>query len=107
MSNPTLLIHNGYIPTGNELLPAHLAISGTTISALTTSGSTPSTGGAAILDAANCTILPGFIDVHVHGALGADTMDADPAALARMARFAAHHGVTAFLPTTMTAAPAP
>jgi N-acetylglucosamine-6-phosphate deacetylase len=35
--------------------------------------------------------------------MGADTMDADPAALARMARFAAHHGVTAFLPTTMTA----
>ena len=48
-------------------------------------------------------MLPGLIDVHVHGAMGADTMDADTGGLARMARFFAHHGVTAFLATTMTA----
>lgn len=58
---------------------------------------------AATLDAAGCLILPGLIDVHVHGAMGGDVMDADPAVLGHMARFFAHHGVTAFLPTTMTA----
>jgi N-acetylglucosamine-6-phosphate deacetylase len=56
-----------------------------------------------ILDASGCIVLPGFVDVHVHGAVGADTMDATAEGLAEMARFFARHGVTAFLPTTMTA----
>lgn len=54
------------------------------------------------LDAQGCTILPGFIDVHVHGGAGFDTMDASVEALTTMARFFAQHGVTTFLPTTMT-----
>jgi N-acetylglucosamine-6-phosphate deacetylase len=48
-------------------------------------------------------IAPGFIDIHVHGGAGHDTMDATPAALHGMARFFAVHGVTSFYPTTMTA----
>jgi N-acetylglucosamine-6-phosphate deacetylase len=56
-----------------------------------------------IVEARDKIVLPGFIDTHVHGAMGADTMDATPAALRTMARFYAQHGVTGFLPTTMTA----
>ncbi len=56
-----------------------------------------------VLDAAGCTLLPGFVDVHVHGGDGFDTMDATPEALLGMARFFARHGVTAFCPTTITA----
>jgi N-acetylglucosamine-6-phosphate deacetylase len=56
-----------------------------------------------IVDASDKIVLPGFIDTHVHGAMGADTMDATPEALHTMARFYAQHGVTGFLPTTMTA----
>ena len=48
-------------------------------------------------------VAPGFIDIHTHGIAGADTMDATPEALALMAARFAAHGVTAFLPTTMTA----
>lgn len=55
-----------------------------------------------VLDLAGGTVAPGFVDVHVHGALGHETMDADPAGLRTMARFFARHGVTAFLPTTWT-----
>ncbi len=55
------------------------------------------------LDAAGLTLLPGFIDLHVHGAIGHEVMDADPDGLRAMARFYARHGVTAFLPTTWTA----
>jgi N-acetylglucosamine-6-phosphate deacetylase len=47
-------------------------------------------------------ILPGFIDLHVHGGGGHDTMDAGDAA-AHIARTHARHGTTAMLATTMTA----
>ncbi len=46
--------------------------------------------------------LPGFIDTHVHGGAGADTMQAG-AAVAHIARLHARHGTTALLATTMTA----
>jgi N-acetylglucosamine-6-phosphate deacetylase len=54
------------------------------------------------IDGSGLTTLPGFIDVHVHGSAGHDTMDATPAALAALAGFYATHGVTGFLATTMT-----
>ena len=47
-------------------------------------------------------ILPGFIDLHVHGGGGADVM-AGVAAVATMARFHARHGTTSLLPTVLTA----
>ncbi|PKO22559.1 MAG: N-acetylglucosamine-6-phosphate deacetylase [Chloroflexi bacterium HGW-Chloroflexi-1] len=56
-----------------------------------------------IVHAEGLTVAPGFIDSHVHGAMGHDTMDATPAAIEGMARFFARHGVTSFLPTTLTA----
>lgn len=56
------------------------------------------------VDAAGSRLLPGFVDVHVHGGAGADAMDADPDALRHLARFHATHGVTALLPTTWSAA---
>lgn len=56
-----------------------------------------------MVDAANLNLLPGFIDVHAHGAVGVDTMDASTEGLREVARFYARHGVTAFLPTTWTA----
>lgn len=54
------------------------------------------------VDAATPVVLPGFIDLHVHGGGGADTMDAGDA-MARLARTHARHGTTALLATTMTA----
>jgi N-acetylglucosamine-6-phosphate deacetylase len=46
-------------------------------------------------------LAPGFIDVHVHGGGGHDTMDGAEAVLG-LARFHAAHGTTALLPTTIT-----
>lgn len=47
-------------------------------------------------------VLPGFIDLHVHGAAGRDIMEAGDA-LERVAHMHAKHGTTSFLATTMTA----
>jgi N-acetylglucosamine-6-phosphate deacetylase len=47
-------------------------------------------------------LLPGFIDLHVHGGGGADTMEGG-AAVATLARLHALHGTTSLLATTMTA----
>ena len=46
-------------------------------------------------------ILPGFIDTHVHGGGGGDTMDGLPG-LRTLARLHARHGTTTLLPTTIT-----
>jgi N-acetylglucosamine-6-phosphate deacetylase len=46
--------------------------------------------------------LPGFIDTHVHGGAGADTMQAG-LSVQHIARLHARHGTTALLATTMTA----
>jgi N-acetylglucosamine-6-phosphate deacetylase len=59
--------------------------------------------GRAVLDLPGSTLLPGFIDLHVHGAVGHEVMDGNPAGLADMSRFFARHGVTSFLATTWTA----
>lgn len=47
-------------------------------------------------------ILPGFIDLHVHGGGGADVMDGN-GAVETVARLHARHGTTSLLATTMTA----
>lgn len=47
-------------------------------------------------------VLPGFIDVHSHGAYGFDTNDADPEGLRGWMRRIPEEGVTAILPTTVT-----
>jgi N-acetylglucosamine-6-phosphate deacetylase len=65
-------------------------------------GDPPEMAGFARLDAGGRLVMPGFIDLHVHGAMGAEVMDAVPDALATMARYFARHGVTSFLATTWT-----
>jgi N-acetylglucosamine-6-phosphate deacetylase len=63
---------------------------------------TPVDEAAVRADRHTPVLLPGFIDLHVHGGGGADTMDAGDAAQT-LARLHARHGTTALLATTMTA----
>jgi len=51
------------------------------------------------LDLEGLTLYPGFIDVHIHGAVGVDTMEATAADLDRVSQFLATQGVTGWMPT--------
>jgi len=62
----------------------------------------PCPNGVKRVDAEGGYIMPGFIDLHVHGGGGADFMDATPECFAEAARTHCRHGTTALLPTTMT-----
>ena len=59
-------------------------------------------GDAEVIDAEGKYIVPGLIDIHIHGYQGADASDGDAEAVVRMAEGLAKNGVTAWLPTTMT-----
>lgn len=54
-----------------------------------------------ILDAQGKIIAPGFIDVHIQGAGGADVLDATPEALKAISQTCAKFGTTSFLATTV------
>lgn len=57
-----------------------------------------------VIDAQGGYLTPGMIDTHIHGGGGFDTMDASAESLAEISKVLAAHGVTSFLPTTMTMA---
>lgn len=61
--------------------------------------------GARELSATDKTAVPGFVDVHIHGAGGHDVMEGDAKALGTVARTIAQRGTTCFVATTITASP--
>ncbi|OWR29812.1 N-acetylglucosamine-6-phosphate deacetylase [Saccharibacillus sp. O23] len=61
-------------------------------------------GDVRVVDAQGGWLLPGFVDIHVHGGMGEDFMDAaKPGVLDTIAKFHGSHGSTSMLATTMTA----
>ena len=79
-----------------RLRNADIAVDGDRISAIG-----PALSGGKEYDFTGCVIVPGFIDIHIHGCVGADTCDADAEGLAKMCEHLVREGVTSFCPTTM------
>src|SRR5215470_4585947 len=50
----------------------------------------------------DCIIVPGFIDLHVHGSAGFDVMQSEQTGRSHFQKFLAQRGVTAYCPTTVT-----
>lgn len=82
---------------GADFTPAvtDIEIEGKTIKSI---GKTDADG----IDFSGCNILPGFIDIHIHGCNMADATDGNPYSALKMSKWLATKGVTSFCPTTMT-----
>ncbi|MGN0172556.1 MAG: N-acetylglucosamine-6-phosphate deacetylase [Acutalibacteraceae bacterium] len=80
-----------------EPIRADVAVEGETITAI---GDVTACGEQ--FDLTGCTVIPGLIDMHIHGCAGADTGDATPEALEAMSALLVKRGVTSFCPTSMT-----
>lgn len=100
----SLLVTDARVLTPTGTLPGGwVAVRDGRIEAIGPASSPPPADLSGHLAVDGAWLLPGFLDVHGHGAVGYDTMDADPSALEAIAGHQARHGVTGFLPTTWTA----
>ncbi len=79
-----------------DFIPAVISVNGKTIDAVLPYET------EADEDYGDLRIVPGFIDVHCHGAYGFDTNYADPEGLKKWTKNIVHEGVTGFLATTIT-----
>lgn len=55
------------------------------------------------VDFGDAILIPGYLDIHIHGGAGVDVMRASPSDLPRLGKFLATHGVTGYFPTTVAA----
>ena len=80
-----------------ELVKQNITINGEKIAAIDETACADE-----VLDLAGYTVLPGLIDMHIHGCAGRDTGEATPDALEAMSQCLVRRGVTSFCPTSMT-----
>ena len=100
-----VMIRNANIVTENEVVHGgSVVLAGSRIESVSPSSAGVGSSADVVVDARGGWLLPGFIDVHVHGGYGADFMEATPEALETIARFHSGNGTTAMLATTGSSA---
>jgi len=101
---PSLAIHTGRALTPLAEIPdALILLEDGRIRATGPRSGATLPAGVQEVDARSLVAVPGFVDVHIHGAAGRDAMEATPEALAAMAGCVARHGTTSFVATTVSA----
>ncbi len=96
----TLITNAHVISPGIDIAGASVLVDGTTIAAVLQPGETAEADK--IIDAGGNMLLPGFIDIHSHGAGGCDTCDCRIESIRTIADCKMKEGVTTWLPTTLT-----
>ncbi|MGH2360251.1 MAG: amidohydrolase family protein, partial [bacterium] len=98
-----VVIINGRVVASRAVLEKHcVVIEEGKINQVTPTSQVIWAEDAQVIDADGAYVAPGFIDMHAHGALGRDTMEASVEALAQITKFHASGGTTAMTPTTAT-----
>ncbi len=99
-----LLLHAGRAVTpAAEISDAGILIHDGTIEAVGPREALRLPAGAEEIREPEAIAIPGFLDVHIHGAGGRDVMEGTRQAIGTVARTIAEHGTTSFLATTVTA----
>jgi N-acetylglucosamine-6-phosphate deacetylase len=99
----TILLRNARIVFPERVGEASLLTHGERISRIIDPDTSPEPEADSVIDLDGLTLLPGFIDLHIHGAVGVDTMEASAADINRVSEFLAAQGVTGWLPTLVPA----
>ena len=102
MTMQKTIIRNAHvISPGVDIENATVVIEGAKIKSVSARDA-KGVGATTLVDAGGQYLMPGFIDVHTHGALTYDFCDPDEKAVFEIARAKLAEGVTTFLPTTLT-----
>jgi N-acetylglucosamine-6-phosphate deacetylase len=91
-----------YTPV-EEITNPLLVIEDGLIAEVSSQDSHASLAKATVVDFGDAALVPGFLDIHIHGGAGLDVMRASPAELPRLGRFLVSHGVTGYFATTVAA----
>ncbi|WP_020470798.1 N-acetylglucosamine-6-phosphate deacetylase [Zavarzinella formosa] len=97
----TLIFTNGTIITPDATVVGDVVVTGEKIRAVGRDLTIPI--GSEMIDLENGYLLPGFVDLHLHGAGGADFMDGTTEAFRTVLECHARHGTTSCTPTTTVA----
>jgi N-acetylglucosamine-6-phosphate deacetylase len=101
-----ILLRNARIVLPDRVVePANLLVQNDRIARIADSLSNDTIEADSVINLQGFTLYPGFIDVHIHGAVGVDTTEANANDLDRVGEHLARNGVTAWLPTLVPARP--
>ena len=98
---PPLVLKNADVVLPHRVVKSSVVVDAGSIAGI--ADAPPDIPGATIIDLSGSVLLPGFIDVHIHGAAGIDVMDASAADLRELSEYLASQGVTGWLPTFVPA----
>jgi len=101
-SDVTVIDAAKLLSAGEEISPARIVIEGHTISDAGRRDHIWAPSSARRVDVGPHIVVPGFIDMHIHGCGGSDVMEATAESLNVISRVVARHGTTSFLATTIS-----
>ena len=94
-----MILKNGHVFTEQaRFVQADIRMEGDRIVEIAPAGTLE---GDEVLDAAGRYVVPGFVDIHIHGAAGSDFCDGTTQDVINISRYEGSQGVTSFLGTTM------
>ena len=101
----TQIVINAKIYTGQEIVENGFIRYAETIKEIGLMAQYVPQENETVFDATGKIIIPGMIDVHIHGGYDIDAMDANSDGLVTLGKEMLKEGVTTYFPTTMTQAP--